>query len=79
MIETIDQITANDLFNAISDPDFARKLYDATEQRIEHHNKWLDFHKESGRDEGVSMEYHKTKAFMKLRDASLAILSTFKA
>lgn len=74
MIETIDEITTDDLFNALGDSDFTRKLYDASERRIKHHNGWLDSHKKDGRDEGVSREYKKTKAYMSLSRATLKLV-----
>lgn len=74
MIETIDEITADDLFNALGDSDFARKLHDATERRVQHHNNWLENHKKTDRKEGVSREFKKTKNYMGLRTAILKLI-----
>ena len=74
MIETIDQITLDDLFNGLGDQEFIRKLFDAAEKRIQHHNEWLDFHNNSNRPDGVSREYHKVKGYMSLTRGALSLL-----
>ena len=79
MIETIDQITTDDLFNALTDHDFIRKLYDATQLRIAHHNDWTDFHQKAGQNDRLSREYHKTKGFMDLSGSLVRLLGVFRS
>ena len=74
MIKTIDEITADDLFNALGDSDFANKLYDASQRRIKHHYGWLKQHEKNSRDDSVSREYKKTKAYMKLSRAAIKLI-----
>ncbi|KKL52830.1 hypothetical protein LCGC14_2281540 [marine sediment metagenome] len=74
MIETIDEITSDDLFNALGDSDFISKLFEAADRRIKHHVDWLDHHTKTKRPECVSREYKKTKAYMDLKRGTLKLL-----
>ena len=77
MIETIEEITVEDLIEALGYPDFAQKLFDATEHRVEHHSNRVDTHKKFDRGEGASKEYKRTQAYINLKHSLLKLISAW--
>jgi len=74
MVDIISQATTDDLFVALNNKDFVKKLHDAAERRIRHHNDWFEYHRRLGNTKGMSREFKRTKEFMDLEIATLKLM-----